>query len=140
MNCEPIIEFESLEQAQECLKEWQARLFLDDWIVRVRFADEPLVDGEGNELSGLNRFDMVNKCCVISLAMLDDDRKNRIQKVAHEHVLVHELLHCKQGWLLPPSTMEGKYYDTLEHGLLEQMSKSLIMAKYNLSFEWFKNL
>lgn len=135
----PILEFKDEAHAYECLKEWQTRLFLDDWIIKIHFTDE-LRDGEtGDELSGQNSFDMTNKCCVISLARLDEDKKSRIQKVAQEHVLVHELLHCKQGWLSPPTSMEGKYYDVIEHGLLEQMAKSLIMAKYGLPFEWFKN-
>lgn len=136
---EPIIEFKYEPQAYECLKEWQSRLFLDDWTIKIHFADKLTDDDTGDELSGQNRFDMINKCCVISLARLDDDKKTRIQKVSHEHVLVHELLHCKQGWLSPPSTFEGKYYYTLEHGLLEQMAKSLIMAKYGLTFDWFRN-
>jgi hypothetical protein len=136
---EPIIEFKNQEELDGSLREWQERLFLTDWTIETRFEDGTLHDEDGAELSGQNRLDMTNKCCVISLVKLDDDKRSRIQKLSQEHVLVHELLHCKYAWLAPPSSMEGKYFDTLEHGLLEQMSKSLIMAKYNLPFSWFRN-
>lgn len=32
---EPVMEFSSIEQAKEALKEWKKRLFLDDWTIKV---------------------------------------------------------------------------------------------------------
>lgn len=63
---------------------------------------------------------------------------DRIMKYCAEIILVHELLHCKMNWISNNDTYEGKYFDTVEHALLEQMAKSLIMAKYNVGLEYFK--
>ena len=32
---------------------------------------------------------------------------------------------------------EARYVDIIEHSLLEQMAKTLIMAKYDLPFDYF---
>lgn len=128
--------FKSKEELNECLKWWQEKLFLTDWIIKARIC-EPC-DFIKEECCGENEFDMVNKCCVIRIL----DKKyygDRIMKYCAEKVLVHELLHCKYNWLANEGSYEGKYVDVIEHGLLEQMAKSLIMAKYNLSLDYFEN-
>lgn len=53
---------------------------------------------------------------------------------------MHELLHLKYNLVdaSNPSYEEVSLMQT-EHMLLEQMAKSLIMAKYNLSYSYFKN-
>lgn len=128
--------FKSKEELNECLKWWKEKLFLTDWIIKARIA-EPC-DFIKEECCGENEFDMVNKCCVILIL----DQKyygNRIMKYCAEKVLVHELLHCKYNWLTNDGSYEGKYVDVMEHGLLEQMAKSLVMAKYNLNLDYFDN-
>lgn len=128
--------FNSKEELNECLKLWQEKLFLTDWIIKARICEPCDFNDEGN--MGENSFDMVNKCCVIRIL----DKKyygDRIMKYCAEKVLVHELLHCKYNWLANEGSYEGKYVDVMEHGLLEQMAKSLIMAKYNLSLDYFDN-
>ncbi len=132
---EPICEFKSNNELQKCLEEWKKRLFLDDWIikvVRVSRVDMP------NNL-GLNEFQVENKCAVIRLIEADEDVKSRIAKYCEEKTLVHELLHCKYNYIANSDSYEGKFLDVSEHALLEQMAKSLIMAKYGVTFEWFRN-
>lgn len=129
--------FNSEEELNECLKWWQEKLFLTDWVIKVRISEPCDFITEGSV--GENEFDMVNKCCVIRIL----DQKyygDRIMKYCAEKVLVHELLHCKYNWLAYEESYEGKYVDVMEHGLLEQMAKSLIMAKYDLSFDYFENM
>lgn len=134
---EPICEFQSNDEMQKCLKEWQERLFLNDWIIKVikvSRADMPL------DLAGRNEYQVENKCSVISLIEADEDVKSRIVKYCEEKILVHELLHCKYNLIEDCNgSYEGKHLEITEHMLLEQMAKSLIMAKYNVGFEWFKN-
>jgi hypothetical protein len=130
----PIEEFTNQIMLDACLSSWQKTLFLNDWIIKASVVkpDEFIEEN----VCGENEFDMVNKSCVIRIM----DKKyygERIMKYCAEKILVHELLHCKYNWLCPPNTLEGKYFDTLEHGLLEQMSKSLIMAKYGLGLDYF---
>lgn len=129
--------FNSEEELNECLKWWQEKLFLTDWVIKVRIS-EPC-DFIIEDSTGENEFDMINKCCVIRIL----DQKyygDRIMKYCAEKVLVHELLHCKYNWLAYEGSYEGKYVDVMEHVLLEQMAKSLIMAKYDLSFDYFENM
>ena len=51
-----------------------------------------------------------------------------------------EVLHCKYNWIANNDSYEGKYVDVMEHSLLEQMAKSLIMTKYDLSLDYFKEI
>ena len=46
----PIMEFQSKEQMYACLKEWQERLFLNDWIIKISLADPS--DMKLEEVSG----------------------------------------------------------------------------------------
>lgn len=55
-----------------------------------------------------------------------------------EKDLVHELLHCKYDWMgCQGRTYEGVYLDATEHQKLEEMAKSLIMAKYGVDYNYF---
>lgn len=137
----PIMEFDNQEHLQSCIEEWKKILFLQDWTIKGILVDPPLVDEDsGDELCGLNSFQVVNKCSAIHIVRPTDDIKSRIVKYCAEENLVHELLHCKYNWTQKEAnSIEYAYYDTLEHSLIEQMAKSLIMAKYNLQFEWFQN-
>lgn len=128
--------FNSKEELNTCLKWWQEKLFLTDWIIKARIC-EPC-DFHNEYCMGENSFDMVNKCCAIRIL----DKKyysDRIMKYCAEKVLVHELLHCRYNWIANESSYEGKYVDVTEHGLLEQMAKSLIMAKYDLNLDYFND-
>lgn len=132
----PIEEYKNQEHLNENLEWWKNKLFLTDWIIKASIC-EPHKFIQDN-VCGENEFDMVNKCCVIRIL----DRKSygdRIMKYCAERVLVHELLHCKYNWIANESSYEGKYVEVVEHGLLEQMAKSLVMAKYNLEFDYFVN-
>lgn len=141
MNKEPICVCDE-KTLVALLKEWQTRLFLDDWTIKIQFAEneEDLVDSEGKYLVGNNEFEYTNKCSKITIARLTEEEayKKCITKLCVEHTIVHELLHLKMNLLDPPESMEGVYYEMQDHSLLEQLAKSLIMAKYNIPFEWYK--
>jgi hypothetical protein len=67
---------------------------------------------------------------------LDDEI---VGKQPQELVLVHELLHCKISILNNDiGTYEVDMTEYFYHSLLEQLAKSLIMAKYDLTFDYFK--
>lgn len=135
---EPIMEFTDIAQAYKCLKEWQTKLFLDDWIIKLQIIpfDEMQTFGHIGE----NEYQTTNKCACISIGVLTENAKTAMSKVPQELTLVHELLHCK--FIMTDGmkdTIDGLFISSYEHTLIEQMAKSLIMAKYNLTFEWFKN-
>lgn len=131
----PVLEFKSNDEARRALKEWQHRLYLDDWIIEVRMVDPTELDEE----CGTMNFNLVHKSAVIRIARLNDDVKSRIVRVSNEKTLVHELLHLKYNWVARDDSYEGKYVDVCEHANLEQMARSLIMAKYDIGPEWFDN-
>lgn len=132
----PIEIFENEKQLKKCLNWWKKKLFLDNWIIKAYICKPDEFEQIGN--MGENSFDMVNKCCVIRIL---DHRYygKRIMKYCAEKVLVHELLHCKYNWVCEDKSYEGKYFDVVDHGLLEEMAKSLIMSKYDLDLKYFKN-
>lgn len=129
--------FNSKEELNNCLKWWQEKLFLTDWIIKAKICEPCEFVDDGN--MGENSFDMVNKCCVIRILDKKYYGNDRIMKYCAEKILVHELLHCLYNWSGNEESYEGKYVDIMEHGLLEQMAKSLIMAKYDLSFDYFND-
>jgi hypothetical protein len=133
----PVMDFETVGRARECLSEWQERLFLQDWVIGLDLADELQIDGD--DTAGTNEYNTTLKCSVITIRRHKGDESEMSMKVCHEHVLVHELLHLKYNWQECDALYESKYVDACEHALLEQMAKSLIMAKYNLTFGWFRN-
>ena len=136
----PIMEFKDDTELMSCMREWKKILFLEHWTIRAMLVDEIINE---QELSGQNHIVMEINCSLIKMLKPTDlnseDLKDRMAKFCHEQILVHELLHCKYNWVVETNTYEGKYHDTLDHSMLDQMSRSLIMAKYNLPFEWFEN-
>lgn len=135
---EPIIEFKDEAQAYECLKEWQTRLFLDDWIIKIQLEESPVIC-DGKECSGMHNSEYSIKTSVISIYQKAFE-ENRITKHTAEHTIIHELLHLKYPMYNfeteSPQDIESR---EMTHALIEQMAKSLIMVKYNLTFDWFKN-
>lgn len=135
MQEKPIEEFTSQEHLDECLKWWQEKLFLTDWIIKAYVIEQDEMKLEN--ACGENDFQIVNKCSVIHIINKECYGK-RVMKYCAERILVHELLHCKYNWVYNSASYEGKYTDECEHALLEQMAKSLIMTKYGLNFDYFK--
>jgi len=134
---EPILEFESQEQANSYLKEWQSRLFLDDWIITIDFADYRDMPEVGD--AGYCNAQYTNKCAVITICN-SDGAKGGIAKFCQERVLIHELLHCKIEISYISDSYDSKIRSQLQHQQIEMMAKSLIMAKYGINKEWFRNL
>ena len=127
--------FESKKDLNDCLKWWQEKLFLTDWIIRAKIVS-PNEFNLGPDQMGENTLDLVNKCSIIRI-IHPIYYGDCIMKYCAEKILVHELLHCKYNWSCDNDTYESNYVDTSEHSLLEQMAKSLIMAKYDLPFDYF---
>lgn len=131
---QPIMYFNTDEELQACLQEWQERLFLQHWNIQGS-----LVSGEAiPEMAGDSTVQWVNSCGTIRIREEKDMPVNTIEKDPHEKILVHELLHFKYMGFEGVDTIEGTYFDEKQHQLLEQMAKSLIMAKYNIRYDWFK--
>lgn len=131
---EPIEFFENQDQLDEYLKEWQERLFLRDWHIKAFFTD-------GEQIPGLAGESDV--CWQASTGFIDIRKEGQfpagaIEKQPQELILVHELLHFKfMNMEKQNATIESVYWCEMQHQLIEQLAKALIMAKYNLNYDWF---
>lgn len=134
----PIEEFETQDNLDIAVKWWQEKLFLTGWVISASVCERREFES-GDDLCGENVFDMVNKSCVIRI-LRKEEYGDRIIKYCAERILVHEMLHLKYNWLGAPDTLEGNYFDVMEHSLLEEMAKTLIMVKYGLDFDYFKEV
>lgn len=138
---EPIKDFRDEKELNACLREWQKILYLEDWVIGASLVShEELQVSSGEDLQGRNLFDVVNKAAHIYIAKSDENVSSRVVKYCAEQTLVHELLHCKHNWLSPPDTIEGRYFDTLEHQLLDETARAFILARYNITKDWFSNI
>jgi hypothetical protein len=142
----PIMEFKNQEELEECLKYWQEKLFLKDYIIKCSLVNElPVIDDDVCE--GKNCYDRVSKVSYIEIATHDSikdylkENKSEIcYKICHELILIHELLHIT----IPMYEFDIRdilscEYEIKQHSLIESLAKTLLMTKYNLNFEWFKN-
>lgn len=134
----PVMVFDN-KSLKKCLKYWKKKLFLQDWTIKVKLVSPKEMDNE--EIAGLNQFNFVSKSSVISIQKLsEEDRLYSVSKSCDEQTLVHELLHCKYNFMESDNgSYETMYVDAMEHQKLDELSKTLIMVKYSLPFDWFKN-
>lgn len=137
----PIDIFESPEQLETILREWQHRLFLDGWLILAHIEDE-IVDVDGNvrdDVAGLNT--LIYEASQANIQILSEksyNENNNIYKQCQEKDLVHELLHCKYAYMESNhDTYESVQLELMEHQRLEEMAKSLIMAKYGVDYDYF---
>lgn len=137
----PIEVFQSQAQLDECLKWWQDRLCMNDWILTASICgreDMDSVDDQGENL-------MIHARKVAEIRILkktdmpNDSVAKRFLRHCDEQILVHELLHCLYDWMDPGNnpSYEGTYLDEIEHQKLDTMAKSLIMVKYDLPLSYF---
>lgn len=131
---EPITDYKTQEALNESLAEWQERLFLQHWNIKAALVHGEEIEGCGGECT----VQWANSCGTIRLRYANEMPEG-MEKMPHEKILVHELLHFKyMGFQEANASIEGIYYDEKQHQLIEQMAKSLIMAKYGIDYEWFK--
>ena len=125
--------FESQEELNQYLKWWQEKLFLTDWIIKAKICRNE--DFKSNDKkAGENYFSTINRYSQISILEKEEyEQEKPIMKYCAEKILVHELLHLKFD------TISTDQEEIVTHTLIEQMAKSLIMAKYDLSLDYFEN-
>lgn len=133
---EPIMIFENEDELNKSLKEWKKRLFLNDWNIKAYLAHGEDIAG----LAGESEAQWVNSCGVIRIRYGNEMPNDMIEKEPHEKILVHELLHFKMmSFTSSDMSIEDVFFDEKQHQLLEQIAKSIIMAKYNIKYNWFFN-
>lgn len=131
---EPKIRFELDEELREYARYWIDVLMLDHWSIVVRLVPPSEISG----CQGMSDQVSYQENALVRIADTVDFECSYVCKICQEQTLVHELLHLKYSYLEPSDDREGQelYYN--EHKLIEQMSKSLLMARYGISLDWFK--
>lgn len=131
--------FDNVDEMHSLCDEWKERLGLNDWTIESRFVKpEELSD---INFAGESNVQWVLKCALISIRRPADMPDTNMQPQPQELVLIHELLHCKFfGVEQAHPTVEGVFWDTMQHALLEDMAKSLYCAKYNLPRSFFTTI
>jgi hypothetical protein len=138
-NKKPICKFESNEQFWDCLRYWQSRLFLDHWIIKATLVPSEMKSDDGKILEGRNFLTPQSGCAYIEVCQ-DDKEDGAVEKHCEELTLVHELLHCKYAYFEDTEpTLESAWYETMEHKKLHEMARTLLMVKYDVGLDWFKN-
>jgi len=130
----PQIYFDTDRELYNCMKEWQKRLLLRDWHIAIAFVKR--ADLDDKNFAGQSNCQWVNRCGTISILTKEDMPNDMNLKQPHELTVIHELLHFK-FFGAECGSLEGLFYQEMQHQLLEDMAKSLYMAKYNLDYDWF---
>lgn len=142
MKNKPIEYFTSDKEFQKYAKDWQHKLFLDNWFIKFELVESELyLDNENKDVSlfGYCEKNWGNHEALIKISHLKNS-KGVVTRSIEELTLVHELLHC----LLFPievdserATYEGLFLTLSNHTQIEQLAKSLLMTKYNLDYNYF---
>lgn len=138
----PIEVFNNDEQLHQTMLEWKSILMLDSWNIVARLLSlKEMKKEDGTYCLGESNIDYINKGSVIFIADIFDGSETPIiaERFCAEETLVHELLHCKYNVLHDEDSYEGAMLDVHQHQLLEEMAKSLMMARYDLPFGYWKN-
>lgn len=140
MSKNPIEIFKNEEQFQKCCREWQHKLFLDNWFIRFIAVGELIAFEDGKLADGVCEYNFDNKEALIKIYNGIDTDEHNICKHCAEQVIIHELLHLKQEYISEKDTFETKdknFHEYIVHQSTDVMAKSLLMVKYNLDYDYF---
>ena len=128
----PIQQFKDIKHAIELLNEWKTKLGLFDWIIKIKICEphEMLLE----DVDGECEYTAITKSAIVRI-IKPNYYGNRIIKYCAEEILVHELLHCKFSLFDDEDKLEK-----LLHQTINDIAKSFICAKYNITNEWFSNI
>lgn len=130
--------FKDNEELNIILKEWKDLLFLNNWLIKAELVPVCYNDN-GETVAGRNQYIVEQMTSKIQIST-EQRTEDLMLTYCEEKVLVHELLHIKYNWVVVQDTYEGRYTDELEHQLLEQMARTLIIVKYKLPVDYFDNV
>ena len=113
-----------MSEGQQLLKEWQSRLGLQEWRIRLVEGckqDEMSISG----CSGCTEWTECNKTARIE--MIDpDDYGKRIVPLDYEKTLVHELLHLKLCLVSDQvDDLQARYM----HQIIDDLARAFVDAK-----------
>ncbi len=138
----PVENFEEIswEEVNSLVGYWKEILGLNDWLIGINILSRDEMKVEDH--LGISHIDLVHKTnCIDLIRRGFEPQEGRIFKTPHEATLVHELLHCliPFSYFTDTKTLEGKFFESKEHELIVQLTRTFLTLKYNLNPEWFIN-
>ena len=112
------------EKAQALLKEWQKRLGLQEWRIKLK-PNCTIEDMDGEECCGLTAWQEVNQTAMIRI-ISEKYYGERVVPFDFEKTLVHELLHLKTCLL---TDVEDETTARVGHMLIDSLARALVDAK-----------
>lgn len=132
---QPIMRFKDAEELQQATRKWQGILQLNDWLIKTKLVDEAIEKGDVT-CDGINNVVHSTKTAVITISHCKD--VDLAFKHCEEMVLIHELLHCTiMAVENEDRNIEQCIYEEVMHQPIDVIARALLMAEYNLAFEWF---
>lgn len=135
----PIETFKSDEEFQKIARDYQHKLYLDDWNIEFKLTDTILYQDD-MELWGMCAYNFENSYATIYVFNGKLKQSGDCQsKNCAELTLLHELLHIRLEYITDEDTV-GKVPPlemALKHRAIESMAKSILMFKYDVSYEYF---
>lgn len=112
------------KEHEQLLQYWVKRLGLQDWKIELLDDCSPREMCDANA-QGENMYNYVHKHAIIKITH-ERDRQHDIAPLDYEHLLVHELLHCK----FSPLDDTGNWLqDRLVHQFVEDFTKILLEGR-----------
>lgn len=136
----PIEVFKSDEEFQKIAKDYQHKLFLDNWSIEFNLTEDTMYEND-MELWGYCAYNFDNSYATIYVynkkTVRDGDCQSRN---CAELTLLHELLHIKLEYISDADTVGelSPLEISLRHQAVETMAKSILMFKYDVPYEYFK--
>ena len=139
MAKKPVEIFKSDQEFQIMAKDYQHKLFLDNWFIIFKLVDSPIYQDD-LQLWGCCSYSFENSSAVITVYNGKDsiDAEYQSKNIA-ELTLLHELLHLKLEYMTDAENVGNMspLAISLTHQGLETMAKTIIMFKYNVPYDYF---
>jgi len=136
----PIMQFESQEQLDACLDEWQDRLGLMDWMIKAETTSwHNFLRDDKEQLAAEASINGQLKSAWIMLRLSEEIPEVLIKKQPQEYTLIHELLHLRHFTEREPwDTLQGHAWEDAQHQNCDEIAMALFLAKYNLPHNWMR--
>lgn len=132
---QPIMYFKDEEELRQATQRWKGILQLNDWLIKTKLVDEAIKEGN-DTCDGINNVTHSTKTSIITISHCKDI--DLAFKHCEELVLIHELLHCNiMAVENADRSIEQCIYEEVMHQPIDVIAHALLMAEYNLTFEWF---
>ena len=110
------------EKAERLLHEWQNRLGLQSWRIKLKANCTP---EETEDNVGLTSWQEVNESAMICIEK-EEYYGKRVVPFDFEKTLVHELLHLKLCYF---EDVENEFQARYAHTLIDQLARAFVDAK-----------